>query len=133
MRNSTPARELLLELRDHRALRELAALEHAHDGALLLLSNKRMGERNGVVGLGRFHAGLTDPSGPQTYVAPSWPQTSWFSPGVRRRRAQTQTCPLGRPGLPATNARAATSRVTAAPAATTTHRPTQTPATRTAQ
>src|SRR6266852_4979398 len=132
VRNSTPARELLLELRDHRALRELAALEHEHDGALLLLPNQRMGERDGVFGLGRFHDGLTDPSGPQTYVAPSWSQTSWFSPCVRRRRAQTQTCPIGRAGLPATSAWSATSRVTTAPAATSAHRPTVIPATSTA-
>src|SRR6266849_642551 len=133
--DSAPAGELFLELRDHRALRELAALEHAHHGALLLLSNQRMGQGYGGFGLrgpSAFHAGLTDPSGRQTYVAPSWSQTSWFSPCDRRRRAQTQTCPIARAGLPATSAWSATSRVTTAPAATSAHRPTVIPATSTA-
>src|SRR5216684_1004483 len=105
--DSAPAGELFLELRDHRALRELAALEHAHHGALLLLSNQRMGQGYGGFGLrgpSAFHAGLTDPSGRQTYVAPSWSQTSWFSPCDRRRRAQTQTCPIARAGLPTSSA-----------------------------
>src|SRR5262245_25270722 len=113
-----------LELLDDLPLGELAALEHRHDGPLLVVADRWPRERDRCCddpgGHGRGSSSPRPQAGqrmrPPSAGASRWPQ----------RQAQ----PIWRAGTPATIAWGGTSFVTTAPAATSAQAPTLTPATR---
>src|SRR6185312_14636515 len=119
-----------------RALGKLAAVQHLHDRALLGIADERL--RNGdkrTMGSGHggprakcgddYASSVTSPAPSRRYARPQWPQTS--ASGSRRAQAQTQ--PMGRAGLPPTSAWSGTSFVTTEPAAMSAQRPIVTPVT----